>query len=152
MNLVFVLVISLIMLIPDPDPTSIAEGLAIVAAFALYRVVQNVSSVVRAREPFHNWRATLRHIGWTVIADAVLAFTAWRIWDSHGGAAVLGNLIVVVFVLLIGAADIAWEMLTEVSRERDRAQAVGASAGDSVGASAGVAARSSGAEGLRKRN
>jgi hypothetical protein len=155
-NLVFVLVISLIMLIPDPDPNSIAGGLGIVAAFALYRVVQNVASVVRARDRFHNWRPTLRRIGWTVIADAVLAFTAWRIWDSNGGAAVLGNLVIVVFVLLIGAADIAWEMLTEVSRERDRAQAVGASAGDSVGASAGdsagVAARASGVEGLRKGN
>jgi hypothetical protein len=118
-NLVFVLVISLIMLIPDPDPDSIAFSLGLVATFALYRVVQNLYTVFRSRDRFQNWLPTLRRIGWTVVADAVLAFTAWRIWESAGSAAVIGNLVIVVFVLLIGAADIAWEILTEVSRERE---------------------------------
>jgi modulator of FtsH protease len=118
-NLVFVLVISLIMLIPDADPSSIAASLGLMAAFALYRVVQNLSTVYRERERLQHLRPTLRRIGWTVIADAVLAFTAWRIWESSGSAAVIGNLVIVVFVLLIGAADIAWEMLTEVSRDLD---------------------------------
>jgi hypothetical protein len=118
-NLVFVLVISLIMLIPDPDPDSIAFSLGLVAAFALYRVVQNLFTVFRERARFQNRLPTLRRISWTIIADAVLAFTAWRIWESAGTAAVIGNLVIVVFVLLIGAADIAWEMLTELSHEQD---------------------------------
>jgi hypothetical protein len=118
-NLVLVLVISLVMLIPDADPDSTAFSLGLVAAFAFYRVVQNLSTVVRERDRFQNRLPTLRRISWTVIADAVLAFTAWRIWESAGTAAVIGNLVIVVFVLLIGAADIAWEILTQVSRERD---------------------------------
>lgn len=113
-NLVFVLVIALIMLIPDLDASSMALVLAIVAGFALIRVTQNLYILFQKRERFRNRLPTLRRIGWTAIADAILAFTAWRIWQSAGGAAVIANLTVVVFVLLVGAADIAWEMLTEL--------------------------------------
>jgi hypothetical protein len=116
-NLVFVLVISLLMLIPDPDPALFAEGLALVAAFGLYRVALNAYGVIRERERLQNAVATIRRIGWTVVADVVLAFTAWRLWTTAGAAAVIVNLVIVVFVLLIGAADISWEMLTEVSAE-----------------------------------
>jgi hypothetical protein len=41
-------------------------------------------------------------------------------WESNGAADVIVNLVIVVLVLLIGAADIAWEMLTEVSGRPDR--------------------------------
>ena len=116
-NLVFVLVIALIMLIPNPDPGTLGLSLALVAGFGLFRVGSNLYTVFRERRRFRNRLATLRRIGWTVAADLVLAFTAWRIWASGGAADVIGNLMIVVFVLLIGAADIAWEMLTEVSRE-----------------------------------
>jgi hypothetical protein len=116
-NLIFVLVIALILLIPDPDPTWIGIGLGVVAALGLIRVARNATSALRERERFRNRLQTLRRISWTVVADLILAFTAWRIWASAGAAAVLSNLMVVVFVLLIGAADISWEMLTDVSRE-----------------------------------
>ncbi|HYK96148.1 MAG TPA: hypothetical protein VE011_09835 [Candidatus Dormibacteraeota bacterium] len=114
-NLVFVLLIGLIMLIPDNDPRLLALGLAVVAAVALARVAINVFGLVRARAHMRDRYSTLRRIGWTAVANVVLAFTAWRLWDSDGAADVIGNLVIVVFVLLIGAADIAWEMLTEVS-------------------------------------
>jgi modulator of FtsH protease len=116
-NLVFVLVISLLLLIPDPDPSLFALSLALVAAFGLYRVALNAYSVIRERDRLQNAVATIRRIGWTVVADIVLAFTAWRLWATAGAAAVIVNLVIVVFVLLIGAADISWEMLTEVSTE-----------------------------------
>jgi hypothetical protein len=120
-NLVFVLVVSLLMLVPNPEPTLLAAGLAATAGIGLPRVASNVAVVVRARggpNPPISLRSTLRRIGWTAIADLILLFTAWRIWTSQGQAEVIPNLIGVVFVLMIGAADVAWEMLTEVSRER----------------------------------
>jgi modulator of FtsH protease len=116
-NLVFVLIIALIMLIPDPDPGTLAASLAVVAAFGGFRVGQNLFRIYRERRQLRNPWPTLRRIGWTVTADVVLLFTAWRIWESAGHAAVLGNLVVVVLVLMLGAADIAWEVLTEVSAE-----------------------------------
>lgn len=115
-NLVFVLVVSLIMLVPNSDPSFIAIGLGAVAAFGLVRIARNVQTLIRGNRPLRGLLPTFRRIGWTVVADVVLAFTAWRIWESRGAAAVIPNLIAVVFVLLIGAADISWEMLTEVSR------------------------------------
>jgi modulator of FtsH protease len=46
-NLLFVLVIALLMLIPDPDPGSIALGLATIAALGLLRVARTCT---RSRE------------------------------------------------------------------------------------------------------
>jgi hypothetical protein len=115
-NLVFVLVIALLMLIPDPDPRSIALALALVAGLGLLRVSQNLYTVFRGRTRFGGRLQTMRRIGWTAVADVVLIFTASRIWAS-ADAAVIENLVTVVFVLMIGAADVSWEMLVEVSRE-----------------------------------
>ena len=66
--------------------------------------------------PFGGRWQTVRRIGWTVVADVILVLTASRIWAS-ADAAVIQNLVTVVFVLMEGAADVAWEMLVEVSRE-----------------------------------
>jgi hypothetical protein len=118
-NLIFVLVIALLMLIPDPDPVSISLGLAIVAAVGIVRVAQNLYPIIQGRDRFENWPRIVRRVGWTAIADLVLVFTAWRIWQS-ADVAVIQNLVTVVLVLLIGAADVAWEMLVEVSREPPR--------------------------------
>jgi hypothetical protein len=119
-NLIGVLVVSLVMLIPDPDPGLVAIGLAVVAIIGLARLTRNLASVFRAREVFRNRLATLRRIGWAVVADVVLLFTAWRLGATAGAASVIVNLVIVVFVLLIGAADISWEMLTEVSDAEGR--------------------------------
>ena len=118
-NLIFVLVIALLMLIPDPDPSSIAIGLTFVAAVGLFRVAQNLYRVYGSGARSRDRWQVLRRIGWTVIADLLLLFTASRIWSS-GEAGAIQNLVTVVFVLLIGAADVAWEMLVEVSRDEAR--------------------------------
>jgi hypothetical protein len=119
-NLVFVLLIGLIMLIPEPVARLLALALGLVAVVALIRVARNLFGLVRARAQTRDRSATVRRIGWTAIANVVLAFTAWRLYDSDGAADVIVNLVIVVVVLLIGAADIAWEMLTEVSGQRPR--------------------------------
>lgn len=115
-NLVFVLLIGLIMLIPNPDARLLGLALGLVAAVALIRVALTLLGLVRVRARGHDRRATVRRIGWSAISNLVLAFSAWRLYDSNGAADVFVNLVIVVVVLLIGAADIAWEMLTEVSR------------------------------------
>jgi hypothetical protein len=117
-NLVYVLVISLLMLIPDPEPHAIAISFGAVAALGLGRVVQHLVALYRART-FYNQRQTLRRIAWTVAADVVLLYVATRIYTAQD-ARVIGQLVWVIFVLLIGAADVAWDMLVRVSQERDR--------------------------------
>lgn len=49
-----------------------------------------------------------------MIGDLVLIFTAWRIGVSVDATAIQ-NLVTVVFVLMVGAADVSWAMLLEVS-------------------------------------
>ena len=115
-NLNFVLVIALIMLIPRPDPSSIAIALALVALLGGVRVVQNVRAILRGRSPREARIAAARRIGWTAVADVVLAYTAWRIWAGTD-AGVIENLVTVVIVLMIGAADVSWAMLVEVSAD-----------------------------------
>ena len=56
-------------------------------------------------------------LGWHYFLLAAPIFTPSRIGFAADIAAIQ-NLVTVVFVLLIGAADVAWEMLVEVSRER----------------------------------
>jgi hypothetical protein len=116
-NLIFVLLIALLMLIPDPDPGSLAISLGVIAALGMIRVAQNLYPVLRERERFRDWPQPVRRIGWTLIGDLILVFTAVRIGLSADVAAIQ-NLATVVFVLLVGAADVAWSMLLEVSRER----------------------------------
>jgi modulator of FtsH protease len=115
-NLNIVLVIALLMLVPDPNPGSIALAFAFVAALGLLRVGQNVYAVARGQLPRSGRWSTIRRIGWTAVANGILLFTAARIW-STGDAAVIENLVTIVFVLMVGAADVAWSMLVEVSRE-----------------------------------
>jgi hypothetical protein len=116
-NLMFVLVIALLMLIPDVDSRSLAAGFAVVAAVGLIRVSGNLYRVVRGHQPVGGRLRTVRRIGWTLVADVVLVFVAVRIWSSPDPA-VIQNLVTVVLVLLIGAADAAWEMLVLVSTEQ----------------------------------
>jgi hypothetical protein len=115
-NLNVVLVIALLMLVPEPNPSSIALAFAFVAVLGLLRVGQSVYAIVRGRSPGLGRWPTIRRIGWTAVANAILVFTAWRIWMT-ADASVIENLVTVVFVLMIGAADVAWSMLVEVSRE-----------------------------------
>jgi hypothetical protein len=89
----------------------------VVAGLGLLSVARNLYPVLRGRTQIRNWVQIARRIGWTAIADLILTFTAWRIWSSEDAPAIQ-NLVTVLFVLLIGAADAAWEMLVEVSREQ----------------------------------
>jgi hypothetical protein len=119
LNLVAVLVIAMLMLVPDPTPRSIAIALGLIATLGLLRVIQNVRTVVAGPRRFGGRVQTARRIGWTAVADVILIYTAARIWASSDATAI-ENLVTAVFVLMIGAADVAWEMLVEVSRDEER--------------------------------
>jgi modulator of FtsH protease len=118
-NLLSVLGISLFLLVPDFDPASVGLWLGVIAAFGLLRAARNVRMVVAGPRairsgPIGPRLPTIRRIAWTIVADLLLGLTAWRLAVTAGAANVVPNLVAVVFVLMLGAADIAWEILTDV--------------------------------------
>jgi hypothetical protein len=118
-NLIYVLMISLLLLVADPEAHGLAIGLGAIAGLGLVRVVGHLRVIIRAQRRFRDQLPTLRRIGWTIAADLVLGYVAVVLYAA-GDARVIVLIVAAVFILLIGASDIAWEMLVQVSQERDR--------------------------------
>lgn len=116
-NLVYVLSISLIMLIANPAPQGLGLPIGAIAALGLVRVASRLIAVLRAHG-IKGQRGTFRRMGWTVVADLVLGYVAVSLLTS-GDARVIVFVTASMFILLIGAADVAWEMLVQVSEETE---------------------------------
>jgi hypothetical protein len=118
-NLIYVLMTSLLLLIADPEPHGLAIGLGAIATLGLVRVIGHLRALIRAQGRFRDQLPTLRRIGWTIAADLVLGYVAVVLYAAGDARAIVLN-VAAVFILLIGASDIAWEMLVQVSQDRDR--------------------------------
>jgi len=118
-NLMYLLAISLVVLIPGVDARSMAISFTSIAVIGLVRVIGRAVSIVRARAT--GWRrlSTFRRLGWTFLADAVLLWVAAGL-DQTGDPTWLYATTFVAFVLLIGAADTAWDLLVLESEEAHR--------------------------------
>jgi hypothetical protein len=116
-NLVYVLIISLLMLIALPESHGLAIGLGAISLIGLFRAIRHLVSVMRARAAMPDLRATLRRIGWTILADVLLAGVAVGLYLTGDGH-LLSILMAAIVILLIGAADVAWELLVLVSDSR----------------------------------
>ncbi len=115
-NLLYLLSIALIALIPGLDSRSIAISLASVAGVGLTRIVRGGLELVRARKKLRKGISAARRLGWTLIADLALLYIAVSL-SMSGDSTWLYDLTFVVFVLLIGAADISWDLLVRESEE-----------------------------------
>jgi len=119
-NLIYVLLVSLVMLISDPEARGIATGLAVIAGIGLVRTVRSIRGLSTALRAQRRWRdriSMLRRVGWTVAAELVFAYVA-LVFFTTADARVVVLLTAGVLILLIGAADVAWEMLVQVSQEQ----------------------------------
>ena len=114
-NLLYLLGLSLIVLIPGAEAGTIAISFTIVAALGLLRIVRRVASLRRAKDKAWRQRDTVRRLAWTFVADLMLLYIAASL--SGGDARWLLALTIVVFVLLIGAADVSWDLLVRESDE-----------------------------------
>lgn len=118
-NLLYLLCLSLIVLIPSADAYSLAVSLAAVAAVGLARIGYRVVRLVLGGDQSWKGRATIRRVSWTLVADLVLLYVAASL-AARQDAIPLYYATFVVFVLLIGAADVAWGLLVEESEEAPR--------------------------------
>lgn len=115
-NLLYLLGIALIVLIPGIDPRSLAISFASVAALGLLRLVRRVGGLRGERTRLATQWSTVRRLAWTFAADLLLLVVARNV-ALTGDADWLFALLIVVFVLLIGAADVAWGLLVLERRE-----------------------------------
>ena len=115
-NLIYVLVVSLVLLIADPEPHGIAIGLGAVAGIALLRPVHSLYVALGVQHRLRDRLAIVRRVGWTIAADVVIAWVA-IVFYAVGDARIVVLLAAGVLILTIGAADVAWEMLVQVSQE-----------------------------------
>jgi uncharacterized membrane protein len=118
-NLLYLLCLSLIMLIPGVDSNSLAISLTAVAVVGLLRIVRRVVGLIGGRDQSWKNPATIRRFSWTLAADLVLLYVAASL-ATRNDAIPLYYATFVVFVLLVGAADVAWGLLVEESAEAPR--------------------------------
>ena len=116
-NLLYLLGLSLIVLMPDSDPTTIAISFAVIAALGLLRIARRVRGLRFRTRRRLEWD-TIRKVGWTVAADLLILWVAWRIALPIDASWLLA-MPIIVLILLVGAADVAWDLLVrESSAER----------------------------------
>ena len=113
-NLLYLLGLSLVALIPDAEPDTLAISFTVIAALGLARIGRRVLALWHARGGIWKRRDTLRRLAWTVVADLVLLYIAASL-ASTGDANWLLATPIVVCVLLVGAADVAWGLLVRES-------------------------------------
>lgn len=109
-NLLYLLGLSLIVLIPEFDPGSIAISFACVAVLGLLRLARRVMALARHDGRRARGFGTVRRLAWTFAADVLLLFVAAELASARDAVWLL-VMPIVVFVLLVGAADVAWGLL-----------------------------------------
>jgi hypothetical protein len=118
-NLLYLLCLSLIVLIPGTDPMSLALSFTAVALVGLLRIGRAVVGLLRAKDGAWKHFSMIRRLSWTITADLVLLYVAEAV-SSRGDAVPLYEATFVVFVLLVGAADVSWGLLVLETEEDHR--------------------------------
>jgi hypothetical protein len=113
-NLLYLLGLSLVILVPGSDASTITISFSVIATLGLLRILRRAVALARHGRAMRDRRATFRRLGWTVAADVLLLYVA----VSLAGTGDAGWLIVtpiVVGILLLGAADVSWDLLVRES-------------------------------------
>jgi hypothetical protein len=113
-NLLYLLGLSLVILMPSIEASTVAISMAVIAVLGLLRIGRQLGRLRVASPPrAPSWK-TVRRFAWTVVADLLLAWIALELGTTGDGRWLLATPIVVL-VLLLGAADVAWDLLIRES-------------------------------------
>jgi hypothetical protein len=118
-NLLYLVGLSLVVLLPGVEPSTVAISFIVIAGLGLLRTGRQLRRRAFASGSPHApaWQ-TIRRLAWTILADLLLAATAVEIASTGDGRWLLVTPIVVL-VLLLGAADVAWDLLVRESEQPD---------------------------------
>jgi hypothetical protein len=115
-NLTFVLVLALSALIPQNDAQSLAVTCGVLVVIGAYRGLRRIATVSRHWDAIPHPVLAIRRQVWSLLAVVLMAFAAYDLW-TRGTSRTLYDLIAVNFLLLLGAADVSWDLLVRVSEE-----------------------------------
>ena len=115
-NLTFVLVLSLTALIPEQGARSIAVTCGILTALGLFGPGRRLYVLGSEWQGTGRRLRAVRHLIWTLLAIVLLGVATYQFWVS-GSEGTLYNLIAVIFLLLLGAADVSWDLLIAVGED-----------------------------------
>jgi hypothetical protein len=116
-NLLYLVGLSLVVLMPGVEATTVAISFAVIAGLGLLRIARRTRGAWPERIGLRaGWQA-IRQVAWTVVADLFVAWIAWELATTGDGRWLLATPIVVL-VLLLGAADVAWDLLVHEAGER----------------------------------
>jgi modulator of FtsH protease len=115
-NLTFVLVLSLTALIPERGSRSMALACGILTALGLLGLGRRLGALSREWQGTGRRLRAVRHLIWNLLAIVLLGAATYEFWVS-GSAGTLYNLIAVIFLLLLGAADVSWDLLVAVGED-----------------------------------
>ena len=118
-NLLYLLGISLIVLIPGPEVDTVAISFAVIAALGLLRIVRHARALRRESHVAWKRHGTIRRLTWTFVADVLLLGIAGALAATGDGGWLMAAPIVVA-VLLLGSADVAWDLLVRESEDVGR--------------------------------
>lgn len=115
-SFLYVLLISLLLLIPDHHPKMIGGEILILGAFGLLNATRHIQPVISNRQA--NWAKI--YLFWRFIMPTVsyvgLIAIALLVWQGrHDG---LFLLVFVVFILLVTATHNAWDLLVGISKRK----------------------------------
>jgi hypothetical protein len=112
-NLIYVLSVSLVLLVPDAEPHGVGAALILLAALGLVRVARALP-LLGGGHRRDSLRSLVRRMIWTVAADLLLLWAGVAFYTA-GDARLTVLVMAAIFILIVGAADVSWEMLVSVS-------------------------------------
>lgn len=108
-SFITLLVLALVVIIPEPSPTSLGISLVITAGQGLYGIARNVRAASADPDPDWHGRHGLLRFGSSIVAYVMGIVAGIGVW--RGDTDMLGWLVAVVMFLIIGSAINSWELL-----------------------------------------
>ena len=116
-DLTFVLVLALTALIPGQDASSLAFTCGVLTVLGAIGVGRRLVVLARSRATTGLRRRSFRHVFWALLAIAFLGFATYE-FRVTGTGDTLYDLVAVIFLLLLGAADVSWDLLITVGDDQ----------------------------------
>ncbi len=115
-NLLYLLGLSLVVLVPGRDASFLAISFTFIAVLGLLRIARRAVALQQADSTWWRRRSTVRRLAYTFVADLLLVAIAVSLART-GDPDVLLATTIVVLVLLLGSADVSWDLLVRETEE-----------------------------------